>query len=195
MNNEYLKVINNDPDEELLAKLRLDPTQVEAAVKVPISLQCSKPPKQEFIRVHPELELTVGAIELKDESDGGFYVVTSPMMASLGEEAKGYSLRPYINRTGTLRLWPIRLPDPDGRVNEWHRTAAIAASFATTRWVRVTANRNLGGYEVFEATHQPPAPEWPELSLADMLRLAFRSQGRVIEDADHPVMKQLLGQL
>jgi hypothetical protein len=63
------------------------------------------------------------------------------------------------------------------------------------RWVRVTANHNLGGYEVFEAAHQPPVPEWPELSLADMLRLAFRLQGRVIEDAEHPVVKQLLGRL
>jgi hypothetical protein len=195
VNTDHLKVVSSDPDEELITKLRLDPTQVEAAVKVPITLQCRKPPKQEFIRVHPELELTVGAIELKDESDGGFYIVTPSMMAALGEEAKSYCLRPYINRAGTLRLWPIRLPDPDGRVNEWHRSAAIAASFAMKRWVRITANRNLGGYEVFEAAHQPPAPEWPELSLADMLRLAFRSQGRVIEDAEHPVVKQLLGRL
>jgi hypothetical protein len=92
VNTEHLKVVSTDPDEELIAKLRLDVTQVEAVVKVPITLQCRKPPKQEFIRVHPEFELTVGAIELKDESDGGFYIVASPMMAALGEEAKGYSL-------------------------------------------------------------------------------------------------------
>jgi hypothetical protein len=138
--------------------------------------------------------LPVGALELKDENEG-FYVVTPDMAGALGEEVKSFSLRPYINRGGTLRLWPIRLPDPDGRVNEWHRSAAIAASLAMKKWIRVTSNRNLGGYEVFEAVNQPPAPDWPELRLGEMLRLAFQSQGRIIDSPDHPVVRQLLGRL
>jgi len=141
------------------------------------------------------LELNVAAIELKDESDGGFYVIVPGMMAALGEEVHSYCLRPYINRSGSYRLWPLRLPGPDGRTNEWHRTAAIAAAIAMKKWVRVTANRNLGGYEVYEAAIQPPDPEWPELTLDEMLRLAFSAQGRIIEDMDHPVVRALLGKL
>jgi hypothetical protein len=186
---------NLDPDEALLATLRLDSAQTEAAVKVPITLQCRKPPKHEFIRVHSILELTVSAIELKDDADGGFYLVATAMAAALSDEAKPYVLRPYVNRGGVLRLWPIRLPDPDGRVMEWHRSAAVAASLAMRRWIRVTANRSLGAYEVFEAAAQPPDPEWPEMSLADMMRLAFTERGRVIQDQEHPVVKQLLGRL
>jgi hypothetical protein len=117
------------------------------------------------------------------------------MTEALGDEAKSFCLRPYINRAGTLRLWPIRLPDTDGRVNEWHRSAAIAASAAMKQWVRVTADRDAGGYKVNAAAIQPPEPEWPDLSLAEMLRLAFASQGRIIDDPDHPVVKQLLGRL
>jgi hypothetical protein len=63
------------------------------------------------------------------------------------------------------------------------------------QWVRVTADREAGGYQVHAAANQPPEPEWPDLSLADMLRLAFASQGRIIDDPDHPVIKQLLGRL
>jgi hypothetical protein len=183
-----------DADEDLISKLRLDPSQLEAAVKVPITLQCKKPPRHEFIRVHPKIELSVGALELKDDNEG-FYLVTPAMASTLGEEIKSFCLRPYINRGGTLRLWPIRLPDSDGRVNEWHRSAAIAASIAMKRWIRVTSNRSLGGYECFEAVNQPPAPDWPELDLQQMLHLAFQSQGRIIESTDHPVVKQLLGRL
>jgi hypothetical protein len=185
----------SDPEEDLISLLRLDPSQIEAAVKIPITVQVKKPPKQEFIRVHPDLELPVRALELKDDSDGGLYLVTPAMTAALQEESASYCLRPYMNRAGPLRLWPIRLPDPDGRQNEWHRSAGIAAALAMKKWVRVTANRNLGGYEVFEALNQPPSPEWPKLGLPDMLRLAFRSQGRIIEDVEHPVVKQLLGRL
>ena len=99
------------------------------------------------------------------------------------------------HRHGGARLWPIPLPDADGRQNEWHRTAAIAASLAVKTWLRVASNRDLGGYEVFEAANQPPDPEWPDLDLQHMLHIAFRARGRIIESSDHPVVKQLLGRL
>ena len=37
-----------------------------------------------------------------------------------------------ITRQGVVSLWPIRLPLPDGRYNEWHRSAAEAAELAMT---------------------------------------------------------------
>ena len=184
-----LKIIGADPDEDLLALVRLDPAQLDATVKIPLTVQCHKPPKHEFIRVHPQLQINVGGVELKDEEDGGLYVIIPAMTAELGEEVKSFYLRPYINRTGVLRLWPIRLPGPDGRVNEWHRTAAVAADIATRKWIRVTANRSLGAYEVFEAAKAPPDPEWPELDLSDMIRLAFRERGRIIQDGGSPCRK------
>ena len=63
------------------------------------------------------------------------------------------------------------------------------------KWIRVTASRSLGGYRIFEAANQPPDPEWPPLTFPEMLRLAFTERGRVIEDHEHPVVKQLLGRL
>ena len=104
---------------------------LEATTEIPISLQCRKPAKHEFVRVHPTWELSVRGLELKDgDNDGGIYIVTAAMTGALQEESGSYSLRPYVNRSGVLRLWPIKLPDADGRVNEWHRTAAIAAAAA-----------------------------------------------------------------
>src|SRR5215203_5908870 len=190
-----LKVLSNprDPEEDLIAKLRLDPGQIDAAVQVPITLQCRKPYPNEFIRVHPELELNVAAIHLKDDNDSGFYIVTPAMVPAIGGQVKAYVLRPYVTRTGVLRLWPISLPDPSGRVLEWHRSAAVAATLAMRKWVRVTSNMALRAYEVYEAVVQPLAPEWPELSLPDMLRIAFKDQDRIIDSPEHPVFKQLTG--
>src|SRR5215203_123371 len=48
-----------DPEEELLASLRLDPTQADAVAKIPVTLQTRKPLKHEFIRVHREWALNV----------------------------------------------------------------------------------------------------------------------------------------
>ena len=45
----------------------------------------------------------------------------------------------------------VRLPGPDGKHLEWHRSAAEAAEAAETRWIRIKANMALGAYEIFEA--------------------------------------------
>jgi hypothetical protein len=186
-----------DPDEELLASLRLDPTQAEAVVKVPVTLQARKPLKHEFVRVRRELALDVSAIEIKDgeSDDAGLYLVKPHLQGALQAETVSFVLRPYVTRTAVLRLWPIRLPSSDGKQNEWHRSAGIAAARAMEKWVRVTANKALGAYELFEAANQPPEPDWPPLSLADMMRLAFVDRGRVIDSIEHPVVRLLLGKL
>ena len=47
-------VTSTDPDEDLLALVRLDPTQLDADRENPAyACQCHKPPKHDFIRVHP----------------------------------------------------------------------------------------------------------------------------------------------
>ena len=53
MTTEHWKM-DTGSDEDLISKLRLDPEQLEAAVKIPVTLQCRKPSKQEFIKVQLE---------------------------------------------------------------------------------------------------------------------------------------------
>ena len=68
-----------------------------------------------------------------------------------------------------------------------------AAERAMTKWIRVAANMHLGAYELFEAQDKLPAPEFPQESFHDLLRIAFKD--RFIEDANHPVLKALRGEL
>jgi hypothetical protein len=184
-----------DPEELDLESLRLDPSVTEGmAAKVPISIPVHRPSKHDWVRVHPRDSLPVAAIDLKEERDG-IYLIETAMAAALGAELVQFVLHPCINRLGVLRLWPVRLPAPDGRQNEWHRSAAIAAAMAQKHWVRVVPNQNLGGYEVFQATAPIPDPIWPELTLRQMLKIAFQDRGRIIRDFDHPVVRLLQGRL
>ena len=43
-----------------------------------------------------------------------------------------------------------------------------------------------------EAAADLAAPEWPDLTFAEILRLAFKQ--RVIDSYDHPFLKQLRGE-
>src|SRR5262249_15965492 len=96
-----------------------------------------------------------------------------------------------ITRTGVLFMWPVRVPAADGRVNNWHQSAATAAQHAMRRWIRIRANMSLGGYEIFEAESSIPKPIWPEMPFDAIYRIAFRN--RLINSPDHPVIKRLRG--
>jgi hypothetical protein len=180
-----------------LSDLRIDPSVLEGvAAKVPLSIPVRKPPRQEFIRVRPEPEfrLTVGAVTFREEDE--FYLASTEMGARLiGVEAGLYTLFVYINRGGVLRLWPIRQADTGGKQNEWHRTAEKAAQYAMRSWVRVVPNKGLGGYEIMEAAVRVPDPVWPELSMPEIIRVALREKGMIIDSPDHPAVRKLEGRL
>jgi len=152
-----------------------------------------KPSGQDFIRVHPStaFRLPVAIIELRDDRET--FLVLPAIARDIPGEYNTVTMYTYINRQGVVFLWPVRLPGPDGRQLEWHRSAAEAAEMAMKRWVRVKANMSLGAYEVYEAAATIPEPGWPpDLTFQQMLTIAFK--GRLVDSFDHPVLKRLRGE-
>jgi hypothetical protein len=182
------------PDPFNPAALRLDQSYADTVgvKKLLTTVPVRKPNRQEFVRVHPDprYRLTPAAtIEVKEDRE--VYLVTPNMAQALPGEFATVTLFTTINRQGTLQLWPVKLPNPDGRQNEWHRSAAEAAERAMKRWVRVTASMSLGAYEIFEASGDLPEPVWPDFSFQEMLKIAFRD--RVVDRDDHPLVQRLQG--
>src|SRR5262249_8685499 len=132
---------------------------------------------------------TVALIELLDDRD--LYLLTAEMVGELPGEFMMSTVCTAINRQGVVFLFPVRLPAPDGKILQWHRSAAQAAELATKKWVRMRANLSIGPYDIFEAAASIPDPTWPELSLNEIFRIAFRD--RLITDPDHVVIKRLRG--
>jgi hypothetical protein len=174
-------------------QFRLDQSFLGSAgvKKLLTTVPVRKPNKQDFIRVHPDAayRLPVAIIELQEERET--YLLRPPVARGLPGEFTMALLVTAINRQGVLFLWPIKLPGPDGKQLEWHRSAGEAAERAQKRWVRVTANTSLGAYETIEASAAIPDPEWPATPFSELLEIAFR--GRVIADFEHPVVKRLAG--
>jgi hypothetical protein len=168
-------------------------TDMVGVKKALLTVPVRKPNRQDFIRVRPGEDycLETAVLELKDERES--YLVDPGLWAELPGEIVPKVLFTTINRQGVLMLWPVRLPGEDGRHDEWNRSALEAAEMAQSRWVRVAANMSLGAYEVFEATGALPDPTWPDLSLHEILKIAFK--GRYIAELDHPVIRRLRGEL
>ena len=148
-----------------------------------------KPNKQDFVRVHPDesYRVTLHVIVLQDDRE--VYVVRPDLYAALNNEVVTVTLFTAINRQGVVFLWPVRLPSSDGKTNAWWTSARMAAEQAMAKWVRVSANQSLKAYEVLTAESCTHEPEWPEQSLQELIRIAFRDQ--LVDSIDHPVVKRL----
>src|SRR5262249_54848996 len=146
---------------------------------------------QDFVRVHAgeDYRLNTATISLKDDRET--YLVAPTLRNELLAECVPVTLYTAMSRQGVLSLWPVRLPGHDGKDMDWWRSAREAAVLAMNTWVRIKANSSLGAYEIFKANGELSAPEWPDLSFSEMLRIAFRDF--YIESPDHPVVKRLRG--
>jgi hypothetical protein len=177
-----------------LSALRLDQSYADTVgvKKLLTTVPVRKPNRQDFVRVHPDprYRLTPAAIiEVKEDRE--VYLVTPEMTQVVPGEFVVVTLFTTINRQGTLHLWPVKLPNPEGRHNEWHRSAAEGAERAMKKWVRVTASMSLGAYEIFEANGELPDPVWPDFSFQEILKIAFRD--RLVDRADHSLVQRLQG--
>jgi hypothetical protein len=179
------------------ARLRLDQDyETKAGVtKLLTTIPVRKPSRESFVRTHPDPEyrLTTGVLELKEDRE--VYLVAPSLWPALAAEPtfSPKMLVTSVTRQGVLFLWPIRLPGPDGKVDEWSRSSLEAADLARENWVRLASNMNLGAYEITQGSGIGVEPDFPDLPMREILRIAFRNH--FIDTVDHPVLRRLRGEV
>jgi hypothetical protein len=155
-----------------------------------------KPDRQWFVRVRPEPEwtFTTATLTVKEERGSETYIVDRALWEFLPGELVPTLLVVGITRQNALFVWPLRLPGADGRSDAWARSALAAADLAKKKWIRVAASMAAGHYDVFAASADLPEPEWPDdVPFQRVIELAFND--RVIQSADHPVVRKLRGEM
>ncbi len=184
---------------EKLQSLRLSQDFAAAAPveKVYTFIPVRKPGKQQFIRVRSGDDWSFETAIFEDEASRESYLVLPHVQYELSEHLKPVCLRLTIAKGEPCPfLWPLRMPTEEraGAWQRWHTSAIDIARRAEDRWLRVHADMSAGGYFPFLAAADLGEPEWPEsLEMADYLRLAFSD--RVVDSADHPILKQLRGEV
>jgi hypothetical protein len=91
-------------------------------------------------------------------------------------------------------LWPVKLPDHEGKIDDWNKSASEGAALARDSWVSIRSNRAAGYYDVLEAAVTLSEPDWSDLPpFKRLLEIAFK--GKVIDSPDHPVLQRLRGEI
>ena len=155
------------------------------------TVEIRKPKSQEFVRVHPTLGETLCTLEVQAERKR--YAVVPALKAALGDDVRLTRLVLAVTRQGLAFVWPLMLPNSDGRSNPWHASALQAAKFAESSWIKVRSDLAAGCYRVDRARAELGEPVWPKESFAEILKLAFGDDA--ITGFDHPVLKRLRGEL
>jgi hypothetical protein len=183
-----------DPFDPTKLRLSQDFAASLGVKKAMLTLPVRKPSKEWWVRTHPteEYQLQTAVIELKEDRET--YLVSPSLRPQLVGEPT-FGLRAFFlatNRQKVLFFWPVKLPGSDGKIDEWSRSALDAAVLASKQWGRVSANMGLGAYEVNYSTVDWGEPEWPDLSMGQLLKIAFKD--RYIDNWDHAVLKRLRGE-
>ncbi len=163
-----------------------------AVKKVHTVIAVRKPNPKEWVRVHPSDEYQIHVAVFEDTDNSVTYIATPDIASEFSGDFKFVELHLAVNRQGTPFLWKCPLVDPEGRDNLWNASHREALATAKDVWVKMTSNRSLGAYECQIAPNLNVEPEWPELSLTQILEIAFR--GRLISERDHILLRQLRGE-
>ena len=115
---------SESPVDDLFDPARLRLSQDFAAElgvkKALLTVPVRKPSKQDFIRINadPSYRLETAVLDMKEERET--YLVDPSVRSELAGDITLKLLLTAINRQGVLFLLPIRLPGPDGRLDEWN---------------------------------------------------------------------------
>ena len=161
--------------------------------KVLTTVPVGRPSKDRFFRTHSSPSWVFPAWILENKASGETYLVSAEVASALGDQVRPVELHAAIDRQNNPFLTPIPLPGPNGVRNRWHESLAQAVERSKSVWLRISANKDLGGYDIFEATAKLPDPVWPDITMDELLEVAFR--GRIITSVDHPIVQERLGNI
>lgn len=194
----------SDPDNDAVVELSkanpFDPAmfaappnqELIAAERLLVTCRVGKPPRDAFVRAHPDPDMTLEAYSLQLESTGERYLLTPQAATTVPELARRVRLTVAIDRQGNPFLWVSHPLPVDGRDNIWHQSMRQALEIAKTQWVRVQSNQAAGAYDVNAAKVYIPEPEWPKYELPDYIRAGF-GDNFTITQPDDPVLLRLQG--
>ena len=98
---------------------------------------------------------------------------------------KTFNFYTVVDHQGEYGLWYINMYP-----GTWKDSALEMMRECVKRWVKIVASKDRFDYITPEATL--PEPDWSGLPpFADILALAFKDN--VVKDANHPVIRKLLG--
>jgi hypothetical protein len=181
-------------DELALANIIVTDADIEIGTITPVRVR--KPKPREYFRIHPGKDFTgpMWLLEHEIDMDVETYVVTDHMRLLLSDEVKLMQVFTAVNKLGAVFLWTVQLPtDCDKRIRQIAEAKLRAAEEAKSKWVQLKWSGPHGAHLTKVAQGDLGEPVWGESDFQQLVYTAF--DGRVINSVDHPIVRELNGEL
>jgi hypothetical protein len=164
----------------------------ESATKVSaLNIEVRKPHKQEWFRVHSNLQFPAAVLEVN--ASGSVFLVHPALREKISDDVYDGCIFPCINRSNEIFLWTVRLPRGDSRSNQFAESALESISIARETWIRRQWSAESRIHLVYKSKILMPDPKWPEdCSIEDLINRGFKN--RFIADYEHEVLRKLRGE-
>lgn len=153
----------------------------------------NRPGKHDFFFIHPDPSHRVAVFLIEDKENNDYYLVMPDIANQVPGDYVVKILVMYITRGGSVGLWPVKAPTEEGKLDSWNESATNIVNEHSEKWIRLRSNRSLGAYDCVIAKGEIPDPDWPEITYEEVVEKAFK--GKIIDDIDHPMLKNLRGEL
>ena len=159
--------------------------------KIRSVIPVNKPGKMERVHLRDHPDFLIPGAALLDLQDGRrVYLVVPEIAAQLDDDVRLYKLAPALTRQDKLFLWPCPMILEGETPNPWHTSHNDAFNAAKSGWIRMKSNRASGFFDILKPEKIMPEPDWPDMSFADILRIAFNDD-HIIDRYDHPALRRL----
>jgi hypothetical protein len=189
------------PEEDVFsraARRRRAPTSglVNLGKKVLTHIPPRKPAPGWHVRTSPDPNMSaVETLFHMKSIDDNYYYIDDKMIELLqGLNPKGVvdlSLTLAVTKLDVPFLWVNGMEDEEGKLNSWHASTRDVIEVARDTWISVRSEMQSSGYTYRPDDDQSKEPLWPDLTWAQILRLAFRNY--IIRDENHPIVRSLRG--
>jgi hypothetical protein len=156
-----------------------------------------RPGRDQFFRVHSGQRLHARHTSLSTKETWNARRTLWPPLSAppLADRVRKIRIFTAIDKRGNIFLWAVKLPAADGSASarSWHQSALHAAEQAKKLWIKIQGNKAIGAYDVIVAKGDLGDPSWPDYTLQELIKVAFRD--RFIDSLDHPVVKELNGEI
>jgi hypothetical protein len=178
-----------------LSKFRIAQSYGETlrSKKLITDVSVGKPGKGRFFRSSTADPSSIDVFVYEDKTENTYHLVSPEVADVLGSLVRAVTLHLAIDRANNPFLIPVPLPDGNGQRNSWPQSLLGAIEHAREKWVRIESDKSAGVYQVHEAQGVLEGPKWPDLSLDDLVNIAFT--GRAINDLEHPKVQTALGKI
>jgi hypothetical protein len=184
--------VNEAIQPKMLERIRLDQNfTVGQLRRISVAVEVRKPHKQQWIYIYPEAEWRAPVALYEDEENRTTYAVTPEIEPEMLGDVVRKWLVTYGTRHGTTNLWPIKMPDETGWLDQANQSALRIVNDHAGKWIRVVWKKPF--YEFIESTIQLPPPERPAGGFGELVAKAFK--GLLIDTIDHPVLRRSRGDI